>query len=791
MMIIQNKNNRNIQKFKKLSLQQSQNKINSTKYKPQINQTSVTSKISMSVSNNNLNINSKNLKKVEHMGLNRQLKPLKPLQSIQPLKPLKPPQSIQPIKPVQPIQPLKSLRPLQPLQPLQPLKPLQSLQPLQPLRPLQQNNVSNLDQNYLNNNNMMGKTYLQTSLELNLNNNTSTVLKPNQKIQPLAPLKKIKPLKSFSEQRPNESSRIFNIESNFQSNNQSYSTNNNNNLPNYGIDYVYGYNGSKRNSCYFNYQGNIVFFASTIGVVLNPNTKTQNFFAGHTQSIIAMAIHPNKRIVATGQINDPTICIWDSSNCQLINTFKPSHDKGICAFSFSFGNNHLVSVGLDDEHTICLWNWQTGKLLTSQFGSKNKILCAHFDPRNNSSFVTCGIRTLMEWNITNQSTLSSTEFTFGNQKDQILLSLIITTGGDILTGTRQGLLYLWDREQKNIKKQVRNHKQACNVLCFIQANNYIISGGKEGDLLIRDSVTLEKHSIIKSINGGPITALDYLDQNKIVTGTFKNQIWTTNLSFDLSEKIFSCHHGEVLGVACHVQIPQFVTTSLDRSVRVWSIETKQQLNRLAINGQPKCVIYSPDYQNIVIGMLGGGIVIVSSQTLKTITTKKISTEEISCMVYSKDMKYFAVAFTDGKIFIFVVQSNYKRNYNYNLPNVKAIDISADSNFFRASTGTVTKCWKIITHHEVDPENIQWETENVKLASLPNEIFEVDTNKDLIAKPDYRNNNIQIVPHYVQSGNSENNLKAHGSKVSAVKFFQNSHLISVGGDDKCIIQWKRI
>ena len=48
--------------------------------------------------------------------------------------------------------------------------------------------------------------------------------------------------------------------------------------------------------------GRIVFPAANIGVVLNPKTNRQDFFCGHDAEITALALHPNKTYVATGQV---------------------------------------------------------------------------------------------------------------------------------------------------------------------------------------------------------------------------------------------------------------------------------------------------------------------------------------------------------------------------------------------------------------------------------------------------------------------------------------------------------
>ena len=45
----------------------------------------------------------------------------------------------------------------------------------------------------------------------------------------------------------------------------------------------------------------------------------QCFFRGHTNDIRSLAIHPNRSLVATGQLgHTPTVCVWDSADCQML-----------------------------------------------------------------------------------------------------------------------------------------------------------------------------------------------------------------------------------------------------------------------------------------------------------------------------------------------------------------------------------------------------------------------------------------------------------------------------------------
>ena len=54
----------------------------------------------------------------------------------------------------------------------------------------------------------------------------------------------------------------------------------------------------------------------------------------HTHS--SLALHPNKELVATGQIGkDPFICVWNSQTMETVSILQGGHERGIATVAFS------------------------------------------------------------------------------------------------------------------------------------------------------------------------------------------------------------------------------------------------------------------------------------------------------------------------------------------------------------------------------------------------------------------------------------------------------------------------
>ena len=82
------------------------------------------------------------------------------------------------------------------------------------------------------------------------------------------------------------------------------------------------------------------------------------FFSQIHQSdeITAIAMHPNGRVVATGERGRvPKIMVWDVATCQTICVIRGFHERGISQLTFSTSGDVLISVGMDEYNTVALY----------------------------------------------------------------------------------------------------------------------------------------------------------------------------------------------------------------------------------------------------------------------------------------------------------------------------------------------------------------------------------------------------------------------------------------------------
>jgi microtubule-associated protein-like 6 len=119
---------------------------------------------------------------------------------------------------------------------------------------------------------------------------------------------------------------------------------------NYELEYVYGYRTHDcRQNLYFTSNGKIVYCAASIGIILDPQSNTQNFFAAghstrnaakryHDNAIVCLSISPDRKYAATGQAGiKPVLNIWDvetgALRCKYEMTEKNTKAIACCAWS--------------------------------------------------------------------------------------------------------------------------------------------------------------------------------------------------------------------------------------------------------------------------------------------------------------------------------------------------------------------------------------------------------------------------------------------------------------------------
>jgi microtubule-associated protein-like 6 len=106
------------------------------------------------------------------------------------------------------------------------------------------------------------------------------------------------------------------------------------------LEWVYGYRSANcRSNIHLTQNGELVYFSAAVAIVQSINEKDnyrQRFFLGHDSDIISSCLHPEKKIVATGQMSkNAQICVWNTEGKMKLESLLQGHTDGVGAMNFS------------------------------------------------------------------------------------------------------------------------------------------------------------------------------------------------------------------------------------------------------------------------------------------------------------------------------------------------------------------------------------------------------------------------------------------------------------------------
>ncbi|CAF4372626.1 unnamed protein product [Rotaria sp. Silwood2] len=225
------------------------------------------------------------------------------------------------------------------------------------------------------------------------------------------------------------------------------------------LEWIYGYRAANcRSNIHLTANNELVYFSAAVAIVQNIRDKNHNqqrFFLGHDDDIISSCLHPDKTIVATGQIGkNAQICVWNTQGIMKLESLLQGHVDGVGAMSFNVNGEKLASVGIDRNNTIKIWEWRRGKLLATVAGHTERVFDINY---HGEHVITCGVKHIRFWTLLG-NTLQFEEGYFGKLGAQTLLCIghfftvdtkqsTESTDNDYLcfTGAINGDLYGWKK----------------------------------------------------------------------------------------------------------------------------------------------------------------------------------------------------------------------------------------------------------------------------------------------------------------------------------------------------------
>uniref|UniRef100_A0A671MPJ9 Echinoderm microtubule-associated protein-like 3 n=1 Tax=Sinocyclocheilus anshuiensis TaxID=1608454 RepID=A0A671MPJ9_9TELE len=589
------------------------------------------------------------------------------------------------------------------------------------------------------------------------------------------------------------------------------------------LDWVYGYRGRDcRANLYLLPSGEAVYFIACVVVLYHINNQTQRHYQKHTDCVRCLAIHPDKVRVASGQTAgvdkdgkplQPFVHIWDSKTLvtlQQIGLGTFERGVGALAFSSSDAGTFLCVIDDSNEHMLSVWDWNKNIKHVEVKSTNEAVLAVDFSPTDTNNIISCGKSHVYFWTMS-AGTLTKKQGIFGKyKKPKFVLCFVFSLTGDVLTGDSEGNILTWG-------KSTRAHEGSVFTMCILQGGAILSGGGKDRKVIQFLNQKCLEWPLLFQIpeKFGAVRTIADVDGEELLVGTTRNAILRGTFS-DGFVAIVQGHVDEMWGLATHPTQNIFLTCGNDRQVCVWNAEDHKLdwCTTLEVREESGlCADFSPNGGVVSVGLSTGRWVVLDLKTKEVVSDLTDGNEQLSVMRYSPDGSFLAVGSHDNFIYIYNVTEGGRRYTRFGKCTghssfITHLDWSKDGKYIMSNSGDYEILyWDVasgckLLRNRFESKDREWASYTCVLGFHVMGVWlEGSDGTDINALCRSHSESMVAVaddfckvhlfqypcpkpkaPSYKYEG--------HGSHVTNVRFTHNdSHLLSMGGKDTCILQWR--
>jgi len=579
----------------------------------------------------------------------------------------------------------------------------------------------------------------------------------------------------------------------------------------------------------------VVYYTAALGVVFNPQTKKQTFYMGHSDEISCIALHPGKQIVATGDVKS-NVHIWnlDASGaatalCVMTGIVK----EGIMHLAFAPAGDRIVSIGRDTDHTVCIHSVNSGEIISSTQGLQSPNTVFNIAYSTNGTELALVGRQQVKFctGVHSQKRAIDTHMgKIGSQgKRQTFLSVTYFKD-DCIVGCASGEIYRFREGQCVDIVQAHGPREPVLCMYYNEEDGTLITGGKDCLIKTWDSTLMavgEPIDISEDVDSDgradsgsldcAVVSLERWDRN-ILLGTRGGDIFEATLPVNpgephtLSRIAWGHPKGELWGLAVHPLRDEFATAGDDKTVRIWSIRSHEQMNVRVMPEGSRALAYSPNGEVLCLGMMDGSMAMMESQSpgLRVFATWKHSDVIITVVKFSPCGTYIAAGSGDTNIYIY--KSENKKNFQRQAVcrghsgSISQLDFSSNSQYIQSNgLDNALMFWDIEGNQvkkSASLRDVAWATLTCTLGWPVQGIWPPDCDYrdvnscqampdmgDIVTGDDFSKVKLFKYPA-LKLGSLHQTYVGHAGHVTCVRFTASRRfVVSIGGADRTILVWR--
>ena len=434
-----------------------------------------------------------------------------------------------------------------------------------------------------------------------------------------------------------------------------------------------------RSSVHITALGEVVYPAAAMVVLLSPGggqKPQQRHYRGHTSAVSAIALHPNRIILASAALGaDPAIHVWDSHSLETLASLRGAHAGGVAALAFSTTDEGglLASCDITVSPLVALWDWRKGQLLGSARAGRRRVLGLAFSP--SGLLVSYGAGSLRFWTADRTKLTSRRGGHNGSLaadgSSRTILCVAFVAGGDMCyAGTIDGCVQRWSVNGQCEEVISLNRQQP--IFSIHWSDEGLLAAGKGGRLLwwagdrppstpfrASDARVFDLAASLGAAVDDVGRPLAYLtgrapcvraisaSKDQLVLATRGGELWRLPLPWHMPFAPFSAadsgaplstdatalappqllvqghsaprnshRRGEATALATDPSNGDlFASGGDDGSVRVWSISRHRMISMRVLLLPVTSLSYTSDGAHIAAGCAGGGVHVLHADSL--------------------------------------------------------------------------------------------------------------------------------------------------------------------------------
>ncbi|OQR89273.1 hypothetical protein THRCLA_09817 [Thraustotheca clavata] len=340
-------------------------------------------------------------------------------------------------------------------------------------------------------------------------------------------------------------------------------------------------------------------------------TLQESFLFGHTNDILSfVCISSSGIIVSVEQGLNPTIRLWSISKRSKIGSFKP-HPNGVTSLAVSQSGTQLCVVGKDSHYRTQLIVYDISNpaypIMAKQLSdfAISKIKFSHYD---NDRLVSCGRENIRFWRIKSGHLpgcpIVLHEYARNNTFTDIAFDpLLVGQSRPLYVSSTQGTVFVVDYDSMVLTCVYKLHDAPINCLAINEG--FCLTGSQDGYLRVWPLDFSDFY--LEACHDYSVQSLDISGDGMQALAVCANgTIGVLDITTQQYSILKRSHTDTITAFALSPNNATLVSTSLDHTIRVWSLSTGLQLYEFKTETTVATAIaYHPAEDKIAVGFSTG------------------------------------------------------------------------------------------------------------------------------------------------------------------------------------------